>query len=133
MTRPHVLLVFVGGGLGAALRAIFIDWLAPLSGSLPFSVLLINLSGAFGIALVASLADETTSVSPQLRLFLTTGVMGGFTTFSTLVWGADLLFAEGASGIGLAVTYLIASVAGGVVAVALGQISARKMARWRVR
>ncbi len=48
----------------------------------PWGTLAVNVAGCFGIGVVATLADEHALISPALRLFLVTGLLGGFTTFS---------------------------------------------------
>lgn len=124
MRRP--LIVFIGGGIGACLRAVLLVWLAPWSVTFPLSVLLANVLGAFILGTVFVLADEAGLLRVGTRLFLAVGVLGGFTTFSTFGWGADLLLAHGARwGVGLA--YLAASLSGGVVAVGVGLLAGREL------
>lgn len=125
MRRP--LVVFIGGGIGACLRALLLVWLAPWSAIFPLAVLVANLLGAFMLGIVFVLADEAGVMRIETRLFLAVGVLGGFTTFSTFGWGVDLLLAQPARwGIGLA--YLAASVAGGIVAVGVGVVAGREAA-----
>lgn len=119
-------IVFLGGGLGAALRGLLLAWLAPWGAIVPLPVLLANVLGAFLLAIVVVLADETGLLSVETRLFLAVGLLGGFTTFSTLDWGADLLLARG-SGAGMALIYLVASVTGGIVGVCGGFVAGRKL------
>jgi fluoride exporter len=120
----RVLLVFLGGGVGAALRALLLWHLSAWDSDLPASVLLVNLIGAFVLGFVFVLADEAGLLRAGMRLFLAVGVLGGFTTFSTFGWGTDLLIGSGQSL--AALIYLAASVAGGVLAVALGMMTARE-------
>jgi len=124
MRRP--LIVFVGGGVGAALRAALLAWGTPWGTVFPASVLLANALGACALGLVFVVADEAGLLRAETRLFLAVGVLGGFTTFSTFGWGTDLLLAQGARwGVGLA--YLAASVAGGVLAVSAGIALGREL------
>jgi fluoride ion exporter CrcB/FEX len=58
----RLLLVFVGGGCGACLRALLLAWLQPWGVSLPVPVLLANLLGAFLLGVVSVLADEAVTV-----------------------------------------------------------------------
>ena len=77
------LLLLLGGGLGAMLRFALALWIDERVGvHFPWGTLAVNVAGCFGIGVVATLADEHTPVSPALRLFLVTGLLGGFTTFS---------------------------------------------------
>ncbi len=125
MRRP--LTVFVGGGVGASLRAALLAWGAPWGTVLPVPVLVANALGAFVLGLVFVLADEAGLLRAEARLFLAVGVLGGFTTFSTFAWGADLLVAQGARWV-VALVYLAASVGGGVLAVSAGLATGRGLA-----
>jgi CrcB protein len=119
----RIVLVFLGGGLGAVLRALLLWKLSAWDTYLPGSVWLVNLIGAFVLGVVFVLADEAGLLRAGTRLFLAVGVLGGFTTFSTFGWGTDVLIGHGQ---GLAASiYLVASIAGGVMAVALGMMAAR--------
>jgi len=124
MRRP--LIVFLGGGIGASLRALLLLWLEPWGAVLPAPVLVANVLGAFVLGLVFVLADEAGLLRAETRLFLAVGVLGGFTTFSTFGWGADQLLARGA--VGAALIYLGSSLVGGVVGVTAGLAMARALA-----
>jgi len=124
MRRPVI--VFLGGGIGACLRALLLRWLAPWGVLLPLPVLVANVLGAFVLGAVYALADEAGLLRAETRLFLAVGILGGFTTFSTFGWGADLLFGRGSDS--AALIYLTASVVGGVAAVAAGMAAARLLA-----
>src|SRR5437879_4123800 len=110
---PRTVIVFLGGGIGASLRALLIDWLASWGAEAP--VLLANVLGAFVLGVVFVLADEAGLLRSGTRLFLAVGVLGGFTTFSTFGWEADVLLAGHAST--GAAAYLLASLAGGIGAI----------------
>ncbi|MCL4543898.1 MAG: CrcB family protein [Chloroflexi bacterium] len=120
----RIILVFLGGGIGASLRALMIVGLASWDRYLPGSILLINLIGAFILGAVYVLADEAGLLTAAMRLFVAVGVLGGFTTFSTFGWGTDVLIGHGR--VVAASIYLEAGVAGGVLAVGLGMIVARE-------
>lgn len=101
-TSVSVLAIFCGAGLGALLRAWFNLIMEPFSSSIPMGTLIANLIGAYlvGIALVY-LIDQP-SISPQWRLFIITGFLGGLTTFSSfsaevvmLIQRDQLIFALG--------------------------------------
>lgn len=76
-----IVLVALGGGLGAALR--YGMTFLPLTGDFPVKTLLTNLLGALLIGLVAGLSDRVALMGEAQTLFWKTGVCGGFTTFST--------------------------------------------------
>ena len=120
----RVLLVFLGGGVGASLRALLLWRLSAWDSYLPGGVWLVNLIGAFVLGGIFVLADEAGLLRAGTRLFLAVGVLGGFTTFSTFGWGTAVLIGHGQGF--AALIYLVASVAGGVLAVGLGMIGARK-------
>lgn len=105
----HVLLVFLGGGLGAALRhgvnlaALRAGWTA-----FPYGTLCINVVGSLLMGVAVAWFTARSGLSPSLRLFLTTGVLGGFTTFSAFSLEAALLYERGQPV--LAAVYVLASV-----------------------
>ncbi len=119
----RVLIVFIGGGTGACLRALLLAGLASWGTTSP--VLLANLIGSFLLGVVYVLADEAGLLRMHTRLFIAVGVLGGFTTFSTFGWGADLLVAHGQGGV--AFQYLVASIGGGVAAVIVGLMAGRQL------
>ncbi len=78
------LLVCAGGAAGSAARYAVTLWSASAWGSaFPYGTLIVNLAGSFLIALVMHLSLETGWIPPDMRLLLTTGVLGGFTTYSS--------------------------------------------------
>lgn len=78
-----VLLVALGGALGSVLRYLTGVLAARWFGvEFPWGTLMVNLVGSFLIGLVNELAGDALTLSPQARLFLATGVMGGLTTYS---------------------------------------------------
>jgi CrcB protein len=82
MTR--VLLISLAGALGTASRY-FVGVFAgrALGTAFPYATLIVNVLGCFLIALVSELALSTSLISPTVRMTLTTGFMGGFTTYSS--------------------------------------------------
>ena len=105
----NYLIVFLGGGLGAALRH-GVNVLTPrlLGQSFPFATAIENVSGSFVMGLLAAWFAFKGDASQGWRLFLTTGILGGYTTFSAFSLDAVLLYERGATG--LAVLYVLASV-----------------------
>jgi CrcB protein len=80
----NFLVVFLGGGIGAASRYWLSGSIARSSGSaFPFGTVVVNVIGCFLIGFLMTSFEDRFLVSPSLRLFLTIGILGGFTTFST--------------------------------------------------
>jgi CrcB protein len=76
----------IAGALGAVVRYVFGHFIAERSGApFPSGTLLINITGAFLIALVFALSAKKL-LSPALQSMLATGFLGGYTTFSTMSW-----------------------------------------------
>lgn len=84
----------------------------------PYDILLINISGAFLLALVTTLAEAAFLVGPTRRLFINVGFLGAYTTFSSMALGDDLLLGSGQAL--LALLYFLASLFGGLLAVMVG-------------
>ena len=104
------LVVFLGGGLGAAMRhGINIAAARTLGLAFPYGTLLINITGSLIMGLIAAYFAFKGDASQHWRLFLTTGILGGYTTFSAFSLDAALLYERGE--IGLAALYVVASVA----------------------
>lgn len=93
----RVLLITVGGAIGTLLRYLTslmaVRW---LGSDFPYGTLIVNLIGAFLIGLVQQLGTEALVVPDDLRLFLTTGIMGGLTTYSTFSYETVRLMELGA-------------------------------------
>jgi CrcB protein len=88
--------VFIGAGLGGALRHGANGIVSGLLGStFPFGTIFINVGGSFMMGLMAGWFAYKGDSSQAWRLFLTTGVLGGFTTFSTFSLDAALLWERG--------------------------------------
>ena len=97
MRRPRMiggyLAVFVGGGIGAALRhGVNRAALAQFGPAFPYGTLFVNVAGGLAMGLLAGLFLAKGGGSQELRLFLTTGVLGGFTTFSAFSLDAVTLW-----------------------------------------
>lgn len=120
LSAPALLLVAVGGGLGAVLRHGAVLALAPLAtrAGWPVGVLLVNVLGSLLLGLLLALVGR--GIWPDwVRLALGTGVLGGFTTFSTLSTDLDGLMQRGAYG--EAALYLSLSIGGGVLGAIVGR------------
>lgn len=126
MTALDVLWVGVGGSLGSLLRW----WTGHLVGKryrtdFPLGTFLINLSGAFamGFLSVFFMVDWHTRHGTALSALCLTGVIGGFTTFSSMQLDAAKL--AGHRGDAFAVFYVLISVVAGLLAAAVGAVLAR--------
>jgi CrcB protein len=84
----------------------------------PWGTLTVNLVGSFAIGIVAGLATSSAGISPTMRLFIATGILGGFTTFSA--FSLDTLTVGRDSGAPLALLYVAGSVCLGLAAAAVG-------------
>ena len=95
----RALLVTVGGAIGTLLRYL-VSLLASqwLGTEFPYGTLIVNVSGAFVIGLVQQLGTEALLIPDNLRLFLTTGMMGGMTTYSTFSYETVQLMETGSWG-----------------------------------
>jgi fluoride exporter len=103
------LVVFLGAGLGGALRHgvnLCVAWL--LGTGFPVGTLSINVSGSLIMGLLAGAFAWRGDPGQLWRLFLTTGVLGGYTTFSTFSLDTVLLWQRGTYG--LAILYVVGSV-----------------------
>jgi CrcB protein len=113
------LIVFLDGGLGAATRhGINLATARVLGTAFSYGTLLINITGSFIMGLVAAYFAFKGGASQHWRLFFTTGILGGYTTFSAFSLDAALLYERGQ--IGMAALYVIASVAISIVGLFAG-------------
>jgi len=91
-----ILYVGIGGFIGSALRYIISIYTPKFFGTqLPYGTLIVNVAGGILIGLIMEISLATDFISPNFRLFLTTGIMGGFTTFSTFSYETINLFVRG--------------------------------------
>lgn len=109
------LAVFLGAGIGGALRhAVNLAALKLLGSGFPFGTVAVNIIGCFIMGVAIAWFALKTDPGQMWRLFLTTGILGGFTTFSAFSLDAALLIERGAYVMASAyiLTSLIASVGG---------------------
>ncbi len=96
------LIVFAGGGVGAALRYWMQGVIHSFAGAaFPYGTMVVNVLGSFLIGSLMSLFDERFVVQPMLRVFLTVGLLGGFTTFSSFSYETMALLRDGSHTLGL--------------------------------
>ncbi|RWE40462.1 MAG: fluoride efflux transporter CrcB [Mesorhizobium sp.] len=121
----NLLLVVVGGGIGAGIRHLTNMGALRLVGpNYPWGTIAINIIGSFAMGLfIAILARR--GGSNELRLFVATGILGGFTTFSAFSLDFATLWERGAAL--PAFCYAVASVIGAIIALFLGLWLARSL------
>ncbi|TPK49767.1 fluoride efflux transporter CrcB [Mesorhizobium sp. B2-5-4] len=121
----NLLLVMVGGGIGAGIRHLTSMGALRLVGpNYPWGTMAINILGSFAMGLfIAILARR--GGSNELRLFVATGILGGFTTFSAFSLDFAALWERGATL--PAFGYALASVIGAIIALFLGLWLARSL------
>lgn len=118
--------IFIGGGIGSVLRYLLGTYTTKLTGGyFPYGTLFINISGSILMGLVAGYFLFNSMQNNMLRLFLTVGCLGGFTTFSTFSLDAVLLYQK--SGWLLAIIYISCSVIISIVAVLVGLLLAHQL------
>lgn len=123
-----LLMVFLGGGIGAGLRYVFAHFASNFGLSYQ-STFLINIIGSMFLGFVAYIAiKKEDKFDPDLKLFLTTGIAGGFTTFSTFCNEVFKLMQTNQIIIGY--WYLFLSVTVGLFATVLGTFIARQFLLW---
>jgi fluoride exporter len=113
------LIVFLGAGLGGALRHgvnVLAAWLFGIA--FPMGTFLVNVSGSLAMGMLAGYFAFRGEASQEWRLFLTTGALGGYTTFSAFALDAATLWERGATI--AAVIYVIASAVLSIVGLFFG-------------
>ena len=117
-------LICIGGAIGTGGRFLLSTWVTDaFGGTFPSGTVLINVTGSFLIALILEVSALTGTVSQNARLFLTTGIMGGYTTYSSFNYETLRLLQDGSVGLGL--LNLSLTVLGCLAAGLLGVAAAR--------
>ncbi len=97
----RLLLVCAGGALGSGLRYLVSTWAArALGADFPRGTILVNATGSFVLAAIFAIPGSR--ISPDLRLFLGAGVLGGYTTYSSFNTETLALLDQGSPGLALA-------------------------------
>ncbi len=121
---PHILWVFLGGGLGSVLRYGTTVTAARLFGaSFPWGTLIVNLAGCLLAGLVAGWAERQDFLTAGARVFILIGLLGGLTTFST--YGLESYQAGRAGEYGVMFLHMLAHNVAGWLFVAAGFWAAR--------
>ena len=120
------LIVFLGGGIGAALRhgvnLVSARWLGT---SFNYATLIENVSGSIVMGLLVGYFAFKSEIPQHWRLFLTTGILGGYTTFSAFSLDAVLLYERGE--FAQAVLYVVASVIASIAALVAAIVIVRRL------
>ena len=122
-----LLMIGLGGAIGSMARFGLGNYVqARAGGGFPDGTMLINVTGSLLLGFLLRFSLDTATVSPEMRLLLTTGICGGFTTFSTFAYESVQLFERGEYG--RASIYVVASVTLSLVATVIGIA----LARWLI-
>ncbi len=113
------LIVFMGAGIGGALRhGVNVAAVRLFGFGFPFGTLIVNVAGSFLMGALAGYFAFRPGIAQHMRLFLTTGILGGFTTFSAFSLDSALLVER--HSYGAAAGYVLGSVAASVSALFFG-------------
>lgn len=124
----QLLLVAAGGAIGASLRhLVSLASLRLLGPAFPWGTMAINISGSLVMGLFIEILARRLGASNELRLFVATGILGGFTTFSAFSLDFAVLWQRGA--FAPAFGYAVASVGGALVAIFAGLWLGRVLAQ----
>ena len=115
-----VLMVALGGALGSLVRYFVAGAVQPAWWpGFPIGIFVVNITGGLVMGLITGLAALKLNLTPEMRAFLTTGILGGYTTFSTFSLDSAMLMERGAYAqagadiLGYVVLYNLAHLAGG--------------------
>lgn len=114
----HLLLIFLGGGTGSALRYLISGYLNSSESQLYFGTFLVNIVGCLLLGFLVGLSIKENSISTEAMLLLGVGFCGGFTTFST--FGMEMFSQLQEENYALFFKYTAGSLIVGLLAVALG-------------
>lgn len=121
-----LLLASAGGAIGAGLRLLVSQWFAAQGwASYPWATLLINVTGSGLMGIVAGVMLMRSDLPPELRIFLATGVLGGYTTFSAFSLEVWQLLERGEAG--MAIAYIAGSVLLSLAALVAGLAAVKWM------
>ena len=122
----HLLLVAIGGAVGASVRHLVNLAALRIAGpNFPWGTMAINVAGSLAMGVFIELLARRFNASNELRLFVATGILGGFTTFSAFSLDFAVLWERGA--MVSALGYALASVIGSLLALFLGLWLARSL------
>jgi fluoride exporter len=127
IAKMNYLLVFIGGGLGSTLRYL-VNVVCPrfLGADFPYHTFIINITGSTVMGLIAGYLAFKGDAAASWRLFLMTGILGGYTTFSAYSLDSIVLYERGE--IGLALFYVVGSVVFSIAGLFAGLTLVRHLA-----
>lgn len=115
-----VILVLVGGGLGAMLREFIMLMVPNLADGFPLDILVANLLAAFLLGLITAL-HRWQVLSDDVNMLLGAGIMGGMSTFSSFVYGSVVLMQASLASAVVALAYVVTSLLFGYFAIIVGE------------
>ena len=119
MKSTILLMVGLGGALGSMARYLVAGWVQPASWiGFPYGIFIVNVTGGLLMGMFTEAMALKFHVSPETRAFLTTGILGGYTTFSTFSLEASMLIQRQAYG--QATAYIAGSALLSIVALFAG-------------
>ena len=125
-SKMRAVLVGVAGFFGAISRYWMDGWISRLAGGgFPWGTLVVNLSGCFLVGLLTTFLTERLLPHPNIRIAITVGFVGAYTTFSTFAYESLRQLQDGA--IGLAFANIVVSVAAGIAAAWVGVVVGRAL------
>lgn len=126
--RQELSAIFAGGAIGAVARVWLAQHFVQADTSWPWTIFLVNITGAFALGYFATRLQERLPQSTYRRPMLGTGFCGAFTTFSTME--VEILKMIEADRYGLAITYSVASLIAGLMAIWLASALVRRGRVW---
>lgn len=123
-----LLVIFFGGGLGSLLRYLINRWVTGLLSSttvFPYGTFLVNVTGCFLIGFFVFFSERAGAQSQLWRLFLVTGLCGGFTTFSSFSFENTQLLNN--HQVLVFILYTVGSISAGLIATYLGILVSRNI------
>ena len=124
-----VALVALGGAVGSLGRAGVAELLGHPAGAWAWSTVLVNVVGCFALSLLWTVVGQPTVGARRLRLLVGTGLLGGFTTFSTFAFDVERISAGGRTGV--AAAYALVGVLSILAATVLGWLAGRRLGSLR--
>ena len=92
----NLLAIAIGGAIGAVARYALSMFVLRVSGTLfPLGTFVVNVIGCLAFGLIAGASTQRVQIAPAMRLFLLTGILGGFTTFSSYAFESFVLVRDG--------------------------------------
>jgi CrcB protein len=113
-----ILAVAGGGALGSLLRYFLASAVQPAGAVFNWGIFIVNITGGLAMGLIVEASALKLNLAPEMRAFLTIGILGGYTTFSTFSLDSALLLQKGEYA--LAAFYIVGSVALSILALFAG-------------